>query len=298
MYRAERIRSHDKPFSQVNQPRYGLSLLELLVVIGIISILIGLLLPAVQAVREAADRARCFNHQRQLALAVNNFATSGSLPHFLVPRHFSNDPSRTPYEVILPYLDGLSAPGWVDGVGPPVTPLFQCPSDLTARNGPDVSARNNTSYALNAFVFDRPRTANSLLDGNAYTIAFAERISTRCGRMSYQYDEPGTLNLAPQHRPTFADGGPAFGTRNLGDVYPKYDPASRLSRASVPGKTFQPRPLSQVECDDTIPQALHRGGLSIAMMDGSCRMIRRGVAEEVFWSHVTPDSFEAPASLD
>jgi prepilin-type N-terminal cleavage/methylation domain-containing protein/prepilin-type processing-associated H-X9-DG protein len=149
----------------MSRPRRGFTLIELLVVIAIIAILIGLLLPAIQKVREASNRSKCMNHLRQMALALHNYESDkGTLPPAEV-----YPAQATVQVVLLPYLEQAALYGHVDltsgtsilgGSGTSYTrvrnqdvPIYNCPSEM--------STLRNSTYGRSNYFGNVGATANS-----------------------------------------------------------------------------------------------------------------------------------------
>lgn len=184
----------------------GFTLVELLVVIAIIGILIGMLLPAVQMVREAARRTACANNLKQLGLALQNYECA--FRKFPPGARYGGDVMKYvggPAEILLlPYIDQANVESITDPRLPwyaqpakaakTVVPPFQCPSDQAPRNqvwtlmtGLPFAVGDTfapTSYALNIGFNDslafgrnlgpRPLTSYSGAFANEFGATFAE----------------------------------------------------------------------------------------------------------------------------
>src|SRR5262245_33710957 len=140
--------------------RRAFTLIELLVVIAVIAVLIGLLLPAVQKVREAAARAKCQNNLKQIGLALHNFENSTNRfpPNGVYPIGATASDSYSALARLLPYIEQSSIYQLVDlnaaaNVQNNVTsqriPIYLCPSEVNDVAKPPTGTQTITRYPLN-----------------------------------------------------------------------------------------------------------------------------------------------------
>lgn len=138
----QRYRSSLNSDRSSSQLRSGFTLIELLVVIAIISLLVAIILPAVQYARAAARRTTCKNHLKQIGLAFHNHASTfdEKLPRIGIPQYQGHPLERYSWAVtLLPYVEGEGIYSQMEDnpTDPPPevsVETYVCPDDLTASN--------------------------------------------------------------------------------------------------------------------------------------------------------------------
>lgn len=297
---------------RISPIRRGFTLIELLVVIAIIAILIGLLLPAVQKIREAANRMRCQNQLKQLAIGAHNYHdTMGEFPR---TANASNQLSWHVY--LLPYIEqdnlfrqfNLAAGAYtMTGKNDPhgltrVSTLF-CSSApfermlLTAPhsvNGPDQVPQNTgqAPYTTHYYAINGPRGTNPAT-GTAYsTLSTGTHEGVPlAGSGIFQRDQPRTMaSVTDGTANTLMIGEMSWFSNVYGTRYRTWLRGGDATVVIVAGRNIVNPINSGLTSNRTVPfndipmGSMHTGGANFAMGDGSVRFLRETITMSTYLS--------------
>ena len=291
--------------------RKGFTLVELLVVIAIIGILIALLLPAVQAAREAARRMQCSNNMKQTGLAMHNYAAAWN---DCFPTGNTGEPNRwLPglFVLLLPYveeqslydrIDVTGATDTIDNEAVKYTPIVQytCPSwpypivyrnqSIKWLNGAIVTYRGTSG----AFPTVEPYT--KLADGNVphngmFGMNWARRVADVTDGLSHtlamgeyvQMDSVGNYSKPPGNvRPWIL--GSSFSMGMYGSMVVEFPINAVVDRFAdgIPGHWL---PFG----------SFHSGGMNGLMADGSVTFVSENINLKLYRELATVNGGEVAA---
>ncbi len=287
--------------------RRGFTLIELLVVIAIIAILIGLLLPAVQKVRESASRARCLNNLKQFSTAMHmHQSAKGGLP----TGGALCQQSGTWMHLILPYVEQDAVaklyPSWGNSAVnsrdvPNQIAIGVCPSDTaskpagqtyassayhnyvanfgntavgdTASVMTTLSSFNGLTAAGAPFRYVTAQRLEDLTDGTSTTLMLAEVIQGKGQdlRGFTWWGDGASFSTGLQPN----DTNPDVLTHTYCNANAPNPPANCTGTSvSISGASYSVRQFAA--------RSRHTGGVNVALCDGSCRFVPNSIVATVW----------------
>lgn len=302
-----RCYSNYSPRSRADCKGHGFTLVELLVVIAIIGVLVALLLPAIQAAREAARRNSCVNNLKQLGLAMLNYESAHEqLPPGVMGRGTDGSPLpsssgevRTAYIVqVLPYLEQKNISDLYDFDLPWWNPVNQqvilgkeleawsCPSDESqVFGGDEYKGSYGLNWGYNSYLEQGPNNAKEplapfylsfgarlgqIVDGTSSTLAMMEMLQVPDERLTGQLDRRARLwNEDSSCYQISTRFAPNSNAPDEGVCEDRPD----VGAPCIPtGST----PAARLE-HHLVSRSRHPGGINVLLCDGSVHYITDGV---------------------